>query len=101
MPTADELQTLANKDRFSSVKLIDTQLVSVTSQPISIKWDKPTILGAAILDLPKNYKFHFHYTILKKHFDFSLLYSDTDSYLYEICRNDLYNDIAKNADLRK
>ena len=46
---AEELQNLSNKKRFSSIKIIDQHLVSVTSKPVNIKWDKPTIVGATIL----------------------------------------------------
>ena len=75
-------------------------MVSVTSKQVNIKWDKPTIVGAAILDLAKFYMFQFHYNIIKKSFDGTLLYSDTDSVLYEIRSKDLYNEIEKNHELR-
>ena len=47
----EELQNLSMKKRFSSVKKVDQHFVSVTSKPVNIKWDKPTIVGATILDL--------------------------------------------------
>ena len=67
---------------------------------MNIKWDKPTIVGATILDLAKFYLFQFHYNIIKKHFAATLLFSDTDSFLYEIRSKDLYNEIEKNHELR-
>ena len=51
------LQNLSRKKRFSSVKIIDQHLVSVTSKPVNIEWDKPTIVAAAILDLAKHISF--------------------------------------------
>ena len=86
--------------RFSSVKIIEQHLVSVTSKPVNIKWDKPTIVGATKLDLAKFYMFQFLYNIIKKNFDTTLLYSDTDSFLYEIRSKDFDNDIEKNHELR-
>ena len=97
---ADELQNLSRKKRFSSIKIIDQHLVFVTSKPVTINWDKPTIVVATILDLAKFYMFQFHYNIIKKNFDATLLYSDTDSFLYEIRSKDLYNEIEKNHELR-
>ena len=97
---AEELQNLSRKKRFSSIKIIDQHLVSVTSKPVNINWDKPTIVGATILDLAKFYMFQFHNNIIKKNFDATLLYSDTDSFLYEIRSKDLYNEIEKNHELR-
>ena len=97
---AEELQNLSRKKRFSSIKIIDQHLVSVTSKPVNIKWDKPKIVGATILDLAKFFMFQFHYNIIKKNFDATLLYSDTDSFLYEIRSKDLYNEIEKNHELR-
>ena len=39
---------------------MDQQLVSVTSKPVIIKWDKPAIVAATILDLAKLYLLQFH-----------------------------------------
>ena len=65
---AKELQNLSRKKGFSSVKIFDRQLLSVTLRPVTIKWDKPTIFGATILELAKFYLFQFHYIIIKKNF---------------------------------
>ena len=67
---------------------------------MNIKRDKPTFVGATILDFAKFYMFQFHYNIIKKNFDATLLYSDTDSFLYEIRSKYLYNEIEKNHELR-
>ena len=67
---------------------------------MNIKWDKPTIVAAKILDLAKFYMFQFHYNIIEKTFDATLLYSDTDSFLHEIRSKDFYNEIEKNHELR-
>ena len=67
---------------------------------MNIKWDKPTILGATILDLAKFYMFQFHYNIIKKIFHATFLYSDTDSFLYKIRSKDLYIEIEKKHELR-
>ena len=82
--------------KIISIKFIDQHLVSVISKPVNIKLDKPTIVGATLLDLAKFYMFQFHYNIIKKNFDATLLYS----FLYEFRSKDLYNEIEKNHELR-
>ena len=68
-----------------------------------IFWNKPTIVGATILDLSKMFMFDFHYNTMKQNFDCSLLYSDTDSLIYEIrtIAIDLYNDLKESNDLNE
>ena len=86
--------------KFSRVKFIDHLLVSVTSNSVNIKYDKPRVVDATILDLANVYMFQFHYKTIKKNFDATLLYSDTDSFLYETRSKYLYNGIEKNHELR-
>lgn len=38
---------------------------------------------------------------MKKHFNCTLLYSDTDSLLYEISTDDLYADLQRNPELQQ
>ena len=65
-----------------------------------ILWDKPTIVGASILDLSKKFMSDFHYNTMKKQFNCNILYSDTDSFVYEIGSNDFYADLQRKTALR-
>ena len=51
---------------------------------------KPTIVSVCFLDLSKKFLFEFHYNTKKKHFNCKLLYSDTDTFVYEIRSNNFY-----------
>ena len=64
-------------------------------------WNKPTIVGATVLDLAKLHRFDFHYNVMKKHFNCFVLYSDTDSLLNEIKHTDFYQELATNNELRQ
>ena len=66
------------------------------SQPV-ITWDKPTLVGAAILDLSKLALYGFHYDQMRPRYGNRILvvYKDTDSLLYRIETNDLYEDMAE------
>ena len=80
---------------LKSFKIIGEDLATVSLNQTEIVWDKPTIVGACILDLAKKFMFDFHYNTMKKHFICNLLYSDTDSFVYEIRSNDFYADLQK------
>ena len=45
--------------------------------------------------------FIFHYIVIKKHLNCFVLYSDTDSLLYEIKYTDFYEELATNDELRQ
>ena len=50
-----------------------------------IVYDKPIYVGTSILDLSKLHMMRFHYEVIAKHFNnYNLIYSDTDSFVYNI-----------------
>ena len=53
---------------------------------------KPPLVGEVILDLAKKYMFEFHYTKMKPNLELELLYSDTDSFLYALKTEDIYEN---------
>jgi hypothetical protein len=55
-------------------------------------YDKPVYVGCAILDLSKLKMLEFHYDVIDKQFGnkAKLIYSDTDSFIYEIEHEDIY-----------
>ena len=59
---------------------------------------QPMIIGASILDLTKNFMFHFHYQQMKANMNLELLYSDTFSFIYAIKIEDVYADLQKLSD---
>ena len=63
---------------------------------IKVYFNKPVYVGQAILDLSKTLMFDFHYNYIKKKYKAKaeLMFTDTDSLLYQIHTDDFYRDIS-------
>ena len=59
-------------------------MAALTLAPTTIRWDVPTITGACKLELAKFEMYNFLYEVMKPNFKCHILYSDTDSLMYEI-----------------
>ena len=81
-----ELERSVGKLTFKRSKIIDKSLVGVEMKYASVKLNKPYCVGVAILELAKHHMYNFHYNVVKNVYGsrLHLLYTDTDSLLYEI-----------------
>ena len=63
-----------------------------------IVYDKPLYVGSTILDLSKLHMMKFHYGVIDKEFpnQHELIYSDTDSLVYNIKHPDIYEWVKNN-----
>ena len=61
--------------------------------------NKPIHVGFSILDLSKYLIYEFHYKHIKSRFDDKLLFTDTDSLVYEIKTEDVYEDFYDDKNL--
>ena len=64
-----------------------------------LTFNKPVYLGMCILDQSKTLMYDFHYNYIKKKYGdkAKLLFTDTDSLMYEIQTEDFYKDISKDV----
>ena len=58
--------------------------------------NKPIYVGFCILELCKLLMYKFHYDYVCDNFDARLLFTDTDSLVYEIKGNNVYEQCFKN-----
>ena len=72
-----------NKYNFEKFTIFRENLVGITLSEKEIRWNKPTYLGAAILDLSKLHLYRFHYEEMGPLFDKKarVMFRDTDSLL--------------------
>ena len=94
--TGEQFKKLASKPNYESRKIFNKNLVSVHMKKTSLTMNKPVYLGMSILDLSKTLMFDFHYKYIKPKYGnkAKLLFTDTDSFLYEIQTEDFYKDIS-------
>ena len=61
--------------------------------------NKPIYVGIAVLDLSQWKMYDFHYNFIKKNFDAEILFTDTDSFTYEIKSENVYEEFFNWKDL--
>ena len=94
--TEEKLRKLIAKPNFRSRKIFSENLVSVHMKKTKLTMNKPIYLGMCILELSKTIMFDFHYNYIKPKYgnNVKLLFTDTDSLMYEIETEDFYKDIS-------
>ena len=95
----EQFKKLVAKPNYNSRKIFNENLVSVHMKKTSLTMNKPVYLGMCILDLSKIIMFDFHYKYIKPKYgkQAKLLFTDTDSFLYEIQTEDFYKDISRDV----
>ena len=85
-----------SKINFKTSKSIE-DLYLIEMYKNEIVYDKPIYVGTSILDLSKLHMMRFHYEVIAKHFNnYNLIYSDTDSFVYNIYCDDVYKWVKDN-----
>ena len=78
-------------------KIFDNDLVVTHKNKVILTVNKPVYVGICILDLSKVLIYGFHYNYIKNKYgkNSKLLFTDTDSNIYEIKTKDIYEDLSK------
>ena len=84
-----------SKPSYMSHKIFDNDLVAIRKNKATLMLKKPAYTGMCSLELSKVLMYEFHYDYIKNKYDHSrLLFTDTDSLMYEIKNEDVYEDFS-------
>ena len=92
----DKAKKLTAKPNFKHLNIFCEDLIAIHMKKTSLTMNKPIYLGMCILDLSKTIMYEFHYNYIKPKYGdkAKLLFTDTDSLMYEIQTEDFYKDIS-------
>jgi len=92
----EKARTLAAKPNYDHCTIFDQHLVAIHMTKTKNYYNKPVYLGMCVLDLSTSLTYDFHYNYIKPKYgsEAKLLYTDTDSLIYEIGAEDFYRDIV-------
>ena len=94
--TPEQAREYVNKPNYEGQTVFSDNLVAIHMGKTSIFMNKPVYLGLSILDISKTLMYDFHYGYIKPKYGgkAKLLFTDTDSLMYEISTTDFYKDIS-------
>ena len=94
-----QAEKLSAKPNLKHCNIFSENLLSIHMKKTKLTFDKPVYLGMCILDLSKTLMYEFHYNYIKQKYGdkAKLLFTDTDSLMYEIQMEDFYKDISKDV----
>ncbi|XP_043482540.1 uncharacterized protein LOC122511404 [Leptopilina heterotoma] len=91
-------EALIAKPNFHSRAIFNENLVAVELRKMEVLMNKPVYVGLTVLDVSKTLIYDFHYDYMLNKYDenkLKLLYTDTDSLIYEIKCSDIYADMKQ------
>ncbi|XP_023314539.1 uncharacterized protein LOC111693627 [Trichogramma pretiosum] len=94
-----EAEAQISKPNFHSRAIFDENLVAIQLSKTTVTIDKPVYVGFSILDISKTQLYRFHYDFMRDRFgsNCKVLYTDTDSLVYEIRGQNVY-EVMKHKD---
>ena len=93
----NEKDILKNTSRPTHIthKIFDKNFAAIHEIKSILTLTKPIYVGFTVLELSKWLMYDFHYNFIKKHFDTELLFTGTDSLIYQIKSKDVYKEFFK------
>ena len=95
----NQARKLIAKPNFEHQQIFTEDFAALQMKKTSLTMVKPIYLGMSILDLSKTIMYDFHYKYIKVKYgdQVKLLFTDTDSLMYEIETEDFYKDISEDV----
>ena len=88
-----------SKPNFISKTLFDKNFVAIYQIKLVLTLNKAIYVGFTVLELSKLFMNKFHYEYVCNKSDAKLLFTDTDSLVYEIKDKDVYEECFKDKKL--
>ena len=90
-----------SKPNYMSYKVFEKNLVAIRKGKLALKLNKPVYIRMNILELSKVLVYRFHYDYIKNKFDNKSkpLLTDTDSLMYEIKTEDVFEGFSSNKEM--
>ena len=97
----DKLRRLIASPSFARANIFDDDLAAIQVHKSRLVLNRPVYVGMSVLDLSKHLMYDFYYNQMKAQYGerCQFIYGDTDSLLLEIETKDVYQDMAKHAEL--
>ena len=89
-------EKLSAKPNFNHCNIFSEDLVAIHMKKMKLVFNKPVYLGMCILDSSKTLMYDFDSNYIKQKYGDKaiLLFTDTDSFMYELQTEDFYKDIS-------
>ncbi|KYN01444.1 hypothetical protein ALC62_07766 [Cyphomyrmex costatus] len=93
-------EAMIAKPNFHSRSVFSENLVAIELRKLEMKFDKPIYVDMCILDISKTclYEFHHEYMAPLFHDKCKIMYTDTDSLIYHVECDDVYEIIKRDID---
>ena len=88
-----------SKPNFISQKIFDKNFIAVHQIKTVLTLNKPIYVGFCILELSKLLMYKSHHDYVLNKFNAKFLFTDTDSFVYEIKNKNVYEQCFKDGDL--
>ena len=91
---------LASEPNYHTAKYFSENLLAIEMKKIKVITNKPVYLGLSILEISKTLMYDFWYDYIKPKYqnNTKLCYMDTDSLIFNIKTEDIYDDIANDVE---
>ena len=95
-----ECKRLIEKPQMTGFKIFSEDLAAINLRRVKAKIDKPFYVGFTVLELSKLHMYKFHYRYIKKTFGNTakLLFTDTDSLMYHITGENIYDQFFRDKE---
>ena len=90
-----------SRPSYMSHKIFYNNSVAIRKSKLALKLNKPAYIGMCILELSKVLMYESHYDYIKNKYvnESKLLFTDTDSLMYEIKTEDVYKNFSSNKEM--